>query len=126
MSEHEEQKLLFAWAHTYEHRYPELALLHAIPNAAKRSVRLAARIKSEGLKAGIPDTCLPIPRSIWHGAYCELKVGKNHPTPEQEQWLEALRRQGYAVCVAYGAQEAIRFYAEYLGLDIKEFSEWQR
>ena len=124
MSEHEEQKLLFDWARMYEHRYPELALLYAIPNAAKRSVRLAARMKAEGLKAGVPDTCLPIPRSVWHGAYCELKVGKNKPTPEQAQWLEALSRQGYATCVAYGAGEAIRFYAEYLGLDIKEFEEW--
>ena len=126
VSEHAEQVVLFNWVAAYELRYPELGLLYAIPNAAKRSWRLAMRMKSEGLKAGIPDTCLPIPRSVWHGAYCELKVGKNKPTPEQTHWLEALSRQGYATCVAYGAREAIRFYAEYLGLDIKEFEEWLR
>jgi len=135
LSEHEEQVLLFAWSKAYEYRYPELGLLYAIPNGAKLSWRRnpktgsryspeAQRLLAEGLRPGVPDTMLPVPRGIYHGAYCELKVGKNKPTEEQSRWLEALHRQGYATCVAYGAGEAIRFYAEYLGLDIKEFNEW--
>jgi len=32
MSEHEEQKKLFQWARLSEGRWPELALLFAIPN----------------------------------------------------------------------------------------------
>ena len=61
--EHDQQVLLFRWASHYR----ELDCMYAIPNGGHRDVRVAARLKAEGVKAGVPDICLPIPRD-GHGA----------------------------------------------------------
>lgn len=131
MTEHGEQTVLFQWARWLEQRYPELELLHAIPNGAKlpytgkgkqRHAPQALRLKDEGLKAGVPDTFLPVARKGYHGAYCELKEKPNKPSPMQIKWLDRLKGEGYLTCVAYGAQDAINFYADYL--DIPKEDRW--
>jgi hypothetical protein len=81
-SEHDEQVNLFHWADIMSPQYPELALLHAIPNGGKRNINVARKLKEEGQKAGVPDICLPVPRGEYHGLYIEMKYGRNKPTPE--------------------------------------------
>jgi len=117
-SEHQAQAALFAWAKLMRGRYPELNLLFAIPNAGKRTVKMGAWYKAEGLRRGVPDICLPVARNGWHGLYVELKVGRNTPTDEQETWLAALEHQGYCAQVAYGSEAAVEAVASYLGIDL--------
>jgi len=115
MSEHDEQKKLFQWAQLSEGRWPEIALLHAIPNGGKRDIRVARKLKAEGVRRGVPDICLPVPRGGYHGLYVELKHGKNKPTPEQRTWLERLTAEGYCAEVAWefeGASGLIKGYLE--------------
>lgn len=103
------------WAGWSCGKYPELALLYHIPNGGRRDRAEAARLKAEGVKAGVPDLCLPVARGGWHGLYIELKVPGNRPTQNQREWLEQLRGQGYAAVVCYGFDEARRAIEEYLG-----------
>jgi hypothetical protein len=93
-SEHQQQATVIAWARSRETARPELALLFAVPNAGKRSVRLAAYMRAEGLKAGVPDLWLPVARRGYHGLVIEMKWGDNTTTEEQERWLVALDMQG--------------------------------
>jgi hypothetical protein len=93
-SEHAEQAALFRWAEFARSRLPELALLHAIPNGGHRHKATAARLKAEGVKRGVPDVCLPVPRGGAHGLYIELKTERGKPTPEQLGWIRALRGRG--------------------------------
>ena len=126
-SEHQQQATVIAWARSRETARPELALLFAVPNAGKRSVRLAAYMKAEGLKAGVPDLCLPVARRGYHGLYIEMKWGDNTTTPEQEQWLEALEKQGYLAVVCRSAGEAIELIEWYIdGHDMPRQSEVTR
>ena len=113
--EHEEQVALFDWAALRQGRYPELRLLHAIPNGGKRDKFVAIQLQREGLKPGVPDVCLPVARGGWHGLYIELKWAKNKPTDHQLEWLEALTAQGYLAVVCYGWQEAVEVIEDYLG-----------
>ena len=115
MSEHDEQVALFHWAKVQEGRWPELRLLHAIPNGGKRHQSVAVKLKAEGVKAGVPDICLPVARGGFHGLYIELKHGKNDATPLQAEWLEGLWAQGYCALLAWeyeGAQSLIVDYLE--------------
>lgn len=115
MSEHDEQVALFQWAALAAAQYPCLQLMYAIPNGGHRIPAVAARLKDEGVKAGVPDICLPVPSRQYHGLYIELKFGKNKPTHEQLEWVCLLRDQGYFVTVAYGweaASQRIRNYLE--------------
>ena len=114
-SEHTEQVALFYWARFQQHRYPGLELMHAIPNGGDRHPAGAAKLKSEGVKAGVPDIFLPVPRGKYPGLYIEMKTATGTVSEKQHAWLGALRRQGYRAEVCRGWQEAIQVITNYLG-----------
>lgn len=110
-----EQTCLFRWAVYASAKYPELDLMYHIPNEGKRSQIGGAMLKAQGLKAGVPDVCLPVPRGKFHGLYIELKAGKNRATEKQLEWMDKLSAQGYITALCYGwesASETIRKYLE--------------
>ena len=113
--EHEEQCALFDWAAWMEKTIPALKLLHAIPNGGKRDIRTAAMLKAEGVKPGVPDLCLPVPRGGFHGLYIELKRRKGGTvSKEQQAWIDALKEQHYWCAVCHGWECARDVILEYL------------
>lgn len=108
------QEALFEWAGHNTGRMPELEYLYHTPNGGKRDHATAMALKRQGVKAGVPDLCLPVPRDGCHGLYIELKAGKNRPTAKQKEWLEFLRRQGYRAEVCRHWEEAARLIETYL------------
>ena len=113
-SEHTQQALLIQWADLVVNQYPELKLLFAIPNGGARSARAGAALKREGVKAGVPDLCLPVARRIWHALYLELKAGDGRLSDKQKEWIEDLDNQGNCVAVAYSFEEAKGIIVDYL------------
>lgn len=114
-TEHMEQVALFEWAEK-DRKWPELSLMYAIPNGGQRSPRTAGMLKAEGVKAGVPDVCLPVARGGYHGLYIELKRRQGSRVMlGQKQWLDALERQGYRCRVCYGWDEAREEIEKYLG-----------
>ncbi len=71
-------------------------------------------LKREGVKAGVPDLCLPVARRIWHSLYIELKAGDGRLSEKQKDWVEALSQQGNLVAVAYSFEEAKGILVDYL------------
>ena len=116
MSEHDEQVKLFQWARMSEGRWPELALMFAIPNGGKRHVAVARKLKAEGVRAGVPDICLAVARGKWHGLYIELKHGKNKESDSQAWWLLRLCEQGYYAVTAWEFEGAKAVIEEYMDL----------
>jgi len=112
--EHHDQVALFRWAGHQQRRLPELSLLFAIPNGGHRHPATAAKLKAEGVKAGVPDLCLPVARGEYHGLWIELKAGRNKPTPPQVQWHMRLSQQDYRVAVCYSWEAARDVIEEYL------------
>jgi hypothetical protein len=92
-----------------------------VPNGGKRHIRVAAKLKKEGVKRGCPDILIftPPPRfPIRNGTAIELKRSDGGVVSrEQKEWLENLRSHGWVTTVAYGADDAIRNF-EYLGYSI--------
>lgn len=121
-SEHDEQVALFRWASLAACQFPALRWLFAIPNGGLRHPAVAVRMVAEGLKAGVPDVFLPLPRYLddgdcLHGLFIELKVGRNKPSDKQQEWLAALNNTGYLAVVCYGWQDAARVILGYLDVD---------
>lgn len=113
--EAEEQAALFQWAEYQLGKYPELALMYHVPNGGSRNKAEAANLKRQGVKSGVPDVCLPVPRGNSHGAYIELKRIKGGKiSPAQAEWMDKLLKQGYAVACCRGWQEAAEFILDYL------------
>lgn len=113
-TEDEEQTWLFSWAELNMGRFPELKLMHHIPNGGKRSKSEAARFKAMGVKPGVSDVFLPVPRGKYHGLYIELKALDGRPSKDQKDFITAVVEQGYAGFVAYGGEEAAGIVEAYL------------
>lgn len=109
-----EQTALFRWVGFMSGQFPEIEMLYHIPNGGSRNKIEAAHLKQQGVKAGVPDLCLPVSRGEYHGLYIELKYGKNKPTENQKRWINLLRSQNYKAEVAYGWEEASKIILEYL------------
>lgn len=115
--EAQEQKALFEWAAYSLLKYPELALMYAIPNGGSRDRREAHNLRMQGVKAGVPDICLPVPRGGFNGMFIELKRRSGgRLSNEQKIWLELLRRQGYNAVCCKGMDEAVRTIEHYLNM----------
>lgn len=114
-TEEQEQAAVMEWAMLMEKQAPELALLYHCPNGADRHPAVAAKLKKQGVKPGVPDLFLPVARGMAHGLYIEMKRQKGGRVSEdQKAWMEALTQQGYVCIVARGAEEACDAIWNYL------------
>ena len=116
-SEKTEQETVIQWCSWQKGKYPELKLIYHVPNGGSRNTVEATNLKRQGVKAGVPDLCLPVPKNGYHGLYIEMKYGKNKTTEKQKEWLKKLAEQGYYTAVCYGAEEAEKTIAGYLQID---------
>ena len=113
-TEDEEQIWLFSWAALNLARWPELELMHHIPNGGKRSKTEAARFKAMGVKRGVSDIFLPVARGGFHGLYIELKAKDGKVESAQKDWIEFVRKQGYYGAVCYGGDVAAELIQKYM------------
>ena len=116
-TEHEEQATLIEWTEVQGIRYPELRKIFAIPNGGHRNVITARKLKAEGVKPGVPDLFLPVPRNGVRGLFIEIKRRKGgRLSPEQHDWRDFLLSQGYGVEICKGWEEARDVLIDYLRL----------
>ena len=114
-TEAQEQAALFLWAERAKGKYPALGMLFHIPNGGSRNLLEAAHLKSQGVKPGVPDICLPVPSGKFSALYIEMKRRKHAEISEaQRGWIEALNRVGNRAVVCYGWDEAREALVEYL------------
>lgn len=117
-SESEEQQKLFQWASIAAKLLDldGLELMFHVPNEGLRSLSMGRKMKAEGLKKGVADICLPVPRGQYHGLFFEMKAKDGKLTKEQIDFLKGVKKQGYATWVCYSAEEAINLITKYYEL----------
>ncbi|URD40670.1 VRR-NUC domain-containing protein [Pseudomonas sp. BYT-5] len=99
-----------------ELRYPDVfELMYHVPNGGHRLKEVAAKLKAQGVKAGIPDLVLPMARGGYFGLYIEFKstVDPAAVSPSQQACIRRLNDQGYLAVVCRGhfdAMECLRAY----------------
>lgn len=111
-SEHDIQSACVNW---FRYQYPKY-LIYAIPNGGERNAIVAAKLKKEGVLAGVPDLHIPIARKGFHGLYIEMKAGKNKPTDNQLTIMDKLRNEGYKCEVCYNLDDFIKTVTSYFNL----------
>ena len=115
--EGQEQAMLFKWCEAQMRvgNWPELGMLFHIPNGGKRGKAEAGRFKAEGVKPGVPDLCLPVPRGQYHGLYIEMKRREGgRVSTEQKEWGAKLSARGYCWMVCRGWEGARDVLTDYL------------
>jgi hypothetical protein len=103
---------------------PELKWFHAIPNGGAygndkktRQIR-GARMKAEGVKRGVSDTCLPVKRSHWSGLYIEFKKPGGRASKEQIEFGDFVKSQGFGFAIVDNwrlAADMVQKYLETMG-----------
>lgn len=112
LSEHDEQKIVVRW---FDLSFPKLAgLLFAVPNGGARHVAVAAKLKAEGVRAGVSDLMLPVARHGFNGLFIEMKSLSGRATPEQMRFMERVTEQGYMAVLCKGADAAMDTIKTYL------------
>lgn len=112
LTEHELQARIIERCNQKSILIDEYSLIFAIPNGGHRHPAVAAMLKAEGVKAGVPDLMLPVARKGYNGAFWELKVSPNKPTAPQLQWASKLKAEGYYCAVIFDSVEAGMFEIE--------------
>ena len=97
---HEEDDIQKACVTWFKLQYP-MRLIWATPNGGSRNVREAARLKAQGVLAGVPDLFIPEPCGTWHGLFIEMKAGKNKQTATQKEIESLLLERNYNCNVCY-------------------------
>ena len=80
-----------------------------VPNGGHRRKVVAASLKRQGVKSGVPDVLIfaPIQAAI------ELKrKSGGSVSANQRKWLSALNDAGWEICIARGADKAIEWLVE--------------
>lgn len=125
MSESTEQQALIYW---YRMQYPD-RMIFAIPNGEwlhgnkLQRIKQMQKAKREGLLPGTSDLFIPEP--VWqgaggeyyHGLFIEMKdVGATQckVSPEQKQFIEDMRKRGYAAHWAAGFDVAKPIIEDYM------------
>lgn len=128
--EQQEQGALIDWAKTVRMPKPwqkkKLSdFVFAIPNGEHRKPGVAAKLKWQGVKAGVSDLFLPFPSHGYRGLWCEMKKPtraydtdgerRRALTDGQREWLELMRGQGYVGITCWGWDEARELFLAYVG-----------
>jgi hypothetical protein len=99
-TEHEEQRELVKW---FRQSFDGVRIF-AIPNGGARTITTAAKLKVEGVSAGVPDLYVP-EWKLW----IEMKRTKGGVVDKaQKDWHDYLTAIGDRVIVCRGADEAKR------------------
>lgn len=110
-----EQAALFNWLRV---RHPVAAsLAYHVPNGGHRMKAVAAKLKAQGVKAGVSDIVLPMARGGFFGLYIEFKASAPNSavvSQSQRDFLHDVGQQGYKAVVCRGLDDAIKVIDAYL------------
>lgn len=115
LSELQHQIRVITWWDKNCHLYnlPPFALF-AIPNGGGRGLIDAANLKRSGVRPGIEDLFLAVPRNEKHGLFIELKADEGEASDEQVSVSGFHRGQAYRSVMCWGHVTAIEAIEHYL------------
>lgn len=112
----------YAMAHPKAVAIDELEWVFAIPNGGsrgsdKRSAQIVgAQMKAEGVRPGVSDIFVPIPRHGLHGLFIEMKRADGGTVSKQQKDFGAfVQKQKYGFVVCYGWLEAAKIIKDWIG-----------
>ena len=86
-------------------QYPQLkGRLFAVPNGGRRDATTAAKLKEEGVVAGVSDLILLKPNRFYGALLIEMKTKKGRQSDSQKEWQQKITNAGeykYVVCHSF-------------------------
>ena len=105
ISEETIHKTVMEWVRL--HPLLKRLVLH-FPNEGHRTVRFGKLLKDMGMRAGVSDLFIAMPRHEFNGAWIELKSSNGILSAAQKEFLKDMSQQNYFTAVCRSIDEAIR------------------
>lgn len=86
----------------------EARFVHHFPLEGKRNPATGHYLKRMGMKKGVSDLFIMMPRHGYPGAFIEIKTSKGRLSDSQKQFQLDAASQGYFAATTYGLDETIR------------------
>lgn len=116
-----EHRLQCACVRWFRYQYPHHAsLLFAVPNGGRRDAVTGARLKAEGVVAGVADLLLFVPAKQHHALCIEMKTPKGRQSPSQKEWQRLVEQLGYQYAVIRDFPAFEQLIKDYLANDKQE------
>lgn len=111
----EEHHLQCACVQWFRLQYPDFSgSLFAVPNGGRRDKVTGAKLKAEGVKAGVSDLVLLKQRHGCGALLVEMKTPSGRQSQSQRQWQRAVEADGYRYAVCRTIEDFITIVNEYL------------
>lgn len=86
------------------------------PSEGKRSPRYGKLMKDLGMRKGVSDLFIAIPRHGYGGAWIELKSACGNLKKEQKQFLEDMHQQNFFASACWSFDDAVKVIAWYFNI----------
>lgn len=102
----------------FNHSYPDLQDdFHHFANERRCSIQQGRLLKRMGVKKGVSDFFLAVPRNGKSGLWIELKVGNGKLSNEQRKFIDRKILRNYDAVAVWGFEAAKEIIIAYLGFD---------
>jgi len=85
----------------------------AIPNGGLRNIKVASKLKAEGVKSGVADLFICLATTTYHGLFIEVKYGKNKQSDTQVEFERIVKKHGYDYKLVYSLDQLIEILQTY-------------
>ena len=112
----ERQECLLFWEYCQTKLKLGLSVFH-VPNEGKRDEWYAKALKAIGLTPGVLDYIFLKPNHKWHALIIDMKRRDERSKPKkatQEAFIENAMKEGYYATYAYGFDDALKIYTDYV------------
>lgn len=89
-------------------------LLFAVPNGGSRHKIEAANMKRQGVKRGVADVILQVPKKGYASLCLEFKTPTGRQSDEQKEYQRQVEMAGSKYVVVRSVEQAIRVMLQYL------------
>ena len=110
-----EHKLQAACVRWYRLQYPKMKHnLFAVPNGSKRDVIIGAKLKEEGVLAGVADLILLKSNRFYGALLIEMKTPEGRQSDTQEEWQQKITNDGFKYVIVRSLEDFQREVKLYL------------
>lgn len=110
----EEHRIQCSCVNWYRLQYPKMRHnLFSIPNGGRRDTISGAKLKAEGVLAGVADLVLLKSNRFYGALLIEMKTKKGTQSDEQKDWENKITQDGYKYVVCRSLDDFIREVTKY-------------
>ena len=112
----EEHRLQCACVRWFHYEYPHLRYaLFAVPNGGRRDKTTGAKLKAEGVLAGVSDLVLLKQNKRYGALLIEMKTPDGHQSAEQKDFEAYCQANDYCYALCRSYEDFQRIVKQYLG-----------